>query len=675
MLNYSEKQFENIKLFIELKMIKKINKESIRFKILIPIMLLMLFVLCTTFILLEYYKNIFVADQIKYEGQSIITSITNSLETVESKNQLKKLINKFSTDKKINYIYLFDQTGAIYIGDTNLPEGNNISSLSLNNKDKVDLIIDGFKVKNETHLEFYKNNFELVMIAPVNLNFRMIDNVKLGTLRILVSLNGTSTYNMVRKIILAWEIIYFIAFILVSLLLYLLIRRYVLSPVGDLVAYIKTIKSHKSKMVEATPNIKFQSDELAILGTTLFTQVKELNEKQQDIVEQNQKLFEINEKLQEATITKQTFLANMSHEIRTPLSGIIGVGELLAETNLDERQKNYSSILQHSSKSLLGIVNDILDFSLIEAKKITFENRVFKLSDLIKDIFNSFNILATKKGVHLEIDVNEINNINVSTDSLRITQVLNNLISNSLKFTDQGKVKIFVSKNNGPKKGNFLFTIQDSGIGMTAEQLEKLFRPFEQTDGSITRKFGGTGLGLVISKNIVELLGGEIWVESRQAVGTTFYFTLDIPITENTVLKTSTDIEIVNEIISSVKVLIVDDNDVNRLVARTFLAKRFSNVSEEVDGQSAYEFYTKEQPQIIFMDLQMPNLDGVSSMKLIREYEIKNSLKASIVVALTANAVAEEKETALKSGFNFYLTKPLNRKILNSLIDEIIKDL
>ncbi|RPJ77990.1 MAG: response regulator [Alphaproteobacteria bacterium] len=511
------------------------------------------------------------------------------------------------------------------------------------------------------------------MIAPVNLDFRMIDNIKLRSLRILVSLDGTNSYNKVRKIVLAWEIIYFTAFILVSLLLYLLIRRYVLSPVENLVAFIKTFESHKTKIEDAIPNIKFRSDELTILGTTLFAQVKKLNEQQQSILERNQKLFEINEKLQEATITKQTFLANMSHEIRTPLSGIIGVGELLAETNLDERQQKYSSILEHSSKSLLGIVNDILDFSLIEAKKITFENRVFKLSDLLRDIFNSFEILATKKDIFLEINLDEIQSVIVSSDSLRITQVLNNLISNALKFTNKGNVKIIVANNTGPRKGNFLFTIQDSGIGMSAEQLEKLFRPFEQTDGSITRKFGGTGLGLVISKSIVELLGGEIWAESRKEIGTTFCFTLNLSLAEIDKPQNNSIPKIENERISSVKVLVVDDNEVNRLIAKTFMSKRFSEVYEQVDGQTAYDFYIKERPRIIFMDLQMPNMDGVSAMKLIREYEVQNSLVPCVLIALTANALAEEKESALQSGFNYYLIKPLNRKILNSLIDEIIK--
>ena len=388
--------------------------------------------------------------------------------------------------------------------------------------------------------------------------------------------------------------------------------------------------------------------------------------------EEKNKLEEAIHTAQEATKVKQNFLANMSHEIRTPLNGIIGISQLLGETKLQEDQIKYVDMMESSGLLLLGIINDVLDFSMIESHKMVLENRNFNLKNLIQELLELFSKVAQKKDIKILFNFEFTEDVWINSDSLRITQILNNILSNALKFTSTGSIEITVKKNNVNEHGNVLFIIKDNGIGMSPDQIKNLFKPFEQADRSITRKYGGTGLGLVITKNMIDLFGGSIWLESTKDVGTTFYFSLNTPIVDQKMFVNEKIIHKIN-IHESYRVLIVDDNDINRVIAKGFLRKRFNLLFEAEDGQKAFDFYVKNKPHFIFMDLQMPNIDGYSATTLIREYELKNSLRPCLIVALTANVQAEEKKKALKSGFDFYLVKPIKQIILYTIVDIMIE--
>ncbi len=363
--------------------------------------------------------------------------------------------------------------------------------------------------------------------------------------------------------------------------------------------------------------------------------------------------------------SKEIFLANMSHEIRTPMNAIIGIGRLLAKTSLEEQQKYYLDLIQSASNNLLIIINDLLDFSKIDSGKMVLERIGFNLPTLIGNTMSMLAHRAEEKNLLMNADYGQGLTEVLIGDPHRLNQVLINLLGNSIKFTEQGEIKVSCSLKSGDDhQQTILFQVSDTGIGMGPEFLEHLFEKFTQEDESITRKFGGTGLGMSISKQLIELMGGTIEVSSEKNVGTAISFTIpfaigtkeDLPGTWNT----NTD----TQALKGKKILLVEDNHMNRVLANTILEQYGAEVTNAEDGSVAIEKVTDNKFDLILMDLQMPVKNGIETTEYIRTHLDKSTP----IIALTANALKKEEEQCLASGMNDYMSKPFDEDDLIQLM-------
>lgn len=418
--------------------------------------------------------------------------------------------------------------------------------------------------------------------------------------------------------------------------------------------------------VEATGNVI--SDDL--LGQCVLYVSRDITVRKQAEYES----LRAREQAIEANRSKSQFLANMSHEIRTPLNGIIGMTNLTLMTEITLEQKENLTMVKNSAITLLNIINDILDFSKLEAGKVSIEKIRFNLPDIVQRVIKPLKVQGLEKGIDVELKIKDNVPQYVHGDPVRVSQVLTNLISNAVKFTAKGGVFIELGAESIDNTRDFMqvkFSVQDTGIGISEDDLERIFLSFSQADGSITRKFGGTGLGLSISKMLVDLMGGKIAVNSQLGMGTTFSFTLPLKTAQSimSVGGLEDEFEIILDPGFKLEVLVCEDEKINQKLFKRLLAKQGHEVEIAENGIEAIEILKNRNFDLILMDIQMPLMDGLSTLSVIR-----NELKLSTpVIAVTAYALKGDRERFLSAGMNEYISKPINIREFYEKIERIGK--
>jgi signal transduction histidine kinase/ActR/RegA family two-component response regulator len=389
------------------------------------------------------------------------------------------------------------------------------------------------------------------------------------------------------------------------------------------------------------------------------------------------------------TKAKSEFLANMSHEIRTPMNGVICMAELLSLTDLDEEQLECVQTIRDSGNILMSVINDILDFSKIEAGKLQLEERPFILIDAVKSIYQLLTNQATTQQNTLKYAIAPDVSHSIVGDVARLSQILLNLVGNAIKFTKKGEVSLSISYlRSAQSNTQLLFAIQDTGIGIPSDRINLLFQPFTQADASISRKYGGTGLGLAICKYLVKFMGGFVWVESRgylageppldwklvtnpETQGSIFYFTIALIDQQPKAIAPTAVTNKNNTLIAEqlpLSILVVEDNEVNQKIASLYL-KKFGYIVDIADnGLKAIKMLANKNYDLIFMDVQMPEMDGLTATRLIRQDP--NIHPQPKIVAMTANVMTEDMQACFDVGMDDYISKPIRSEEITRILGD-----
>jgi signal transduction histidine kinase/CheY-like chemotaxis protein len=453
--------------------------------------------------------------------------------------------------------------------------------------------------------------------------------------------------------IITWAVLFISTIIIIIYL-----NNVIQSPVDRI---INTMRKDLSLEYEGTSEFQFLSSSIRKMKII----IKEKNEWIHNL---NEELLRAKKDTETATELKNQFLANMSHEIRTPLNGILGMADLVIETEMSLEQKEYLDMIKSSGLRLLLVINDILDFSRIEAGKMSLDINTFNLRERLLDTFNLMKISAIKKKLGFSYKIeDDVPNI-LTGDPNRLLQVIFYLLNNAIKFTDRGEIGILVKSDNGSREKDSVllhFIVSDTGIGIPGEKQDRIINAFTQADLSYSRRHGGSGLGLSISSGLVRLMGGEIWFHSIVNKGSRFHFTARFRVEQDIINeeispfqeKPSISGPIIGE--NEYNILLVEDERINRMLAEKIMLKQGWKVTPARNGEEALTAYNTRRFDLIIMDIQMPVMDGFTATKTIRKTEKEKGGHIPII-AMTAHAIKGDREKCLAAGMDDYLSKPIS---------------
>jgi two-component system, sensor histidine kinase len=476
-----------------------------------------------------------------------------------------------------------------------------------------------------------------------------------------LGLSNASVAARQREILLA-SLAPAVAAVIVALWIAARLARTISVPINRLSRLVRVIRGGGYHVRGASP----LQGELAGLQNDINELAAALERARREQDAAMDELREARQRAESASQAKSGFLAMMSHELRTPMNGVLGMLQLMETTALSREQQEYASAAVESTNHLLEVINDILDFSRIESGRMDIEQLFFAPEELVRNCIANFRYLAEQKGLVLALDgIDSLANVEVRSDPTRMRQVLSNLVANAIKFTDQGSVTVRAGCEPvpGSSRVELFLSVSDTGIGIARDKLEGLFDAFSQVDSSTSRRYGGAGLGLAISRRLCTMLGGRLEVDSAPGEGTCFTATFLVDSRPRALARAGSGSE--ERVLDlSGRVLLVEDNAVNRMVAQRMLSGTGLDTVTAENGEQALALLEQEEFDCVLMDIQMPVLDGLEATRQLRSRERKTGRRRTPVIALTANALSGERERCLAVGMDDYLAKPFQRRKL-----------